>query len=468
MNAQGMALMTPLSRPGDPTYAAATRTFNLTARVQPALATVVRSVPDVVGAVTEARRIGMPIRVTSTGHGANAQPPPDGALLLRTEMAGGVRVNPGTRTAIVPSGATWSDVVTAAAAHRLVAAHGSSGTVGVVGYLLRGGISFYGRRFGLAVNSLRSVTLVLADGSVTVANDDHDPDLFWALRGGGGGFGIVTEVEIYLHPMSAIITGATIWDAADADVIVPLWARWTHDAPAEVSTSLRLMNLPPLPGVPDMLTTGQILVVDGAVGAEASDDLPKAESFANDLLAPLRARATPIMDTWHAAGPVDLLQTHMDPPDPLPYAGNHILLHDLDEDGIEQFLRSAGPASGPPLMIAELRQLGGAFATPSRAGGAFDRTAAHYAHVAIGVVIPPQTPASVGVNIGRVATALAPWDTGLTIPSVVENHAAVQRTFDDQTAAAADAVRRRVDPRGMFRHDVDPVRDRGIPVPAIP
>lgn len=454
-------------RPGDSTYASATRTFNLTARVHPALATTVRSISDVVEAVAHARRTGLPIRVMSTGHGATAQQPPDGALVIRTDFTGGVAIHPGTRTATVPAGATWSEVVTAAAEHGLIALHGSAGTVGVVGYLLRGGVSFYGRKFGLAVNSLRSITLVLADGTTTVASNDHDPDLFWALRGGGGGFGIVTEVEIDLHPMSAIITGATVWDAADADLLVPLWARWTHDAPADVSTSLRLMNVPPLPGVPEFLTAGQILVLDGAVSAEASADTTKAETLAAELLAPLREKAAPIMDTWHKAAPIELLQTHMDPPDPLPYAGNHILLRDLGDDGIEAFLGSAGPGSGPPLMIAELRQLGGALARPPQPGGALDRTSADCAHIAIGAVIAPQTPQSVGENLRRVATALAPWDTGFTVPSVVENHAAAQRTFDDETAAAVDLVRRRVDPDGMFGQDVDPVHDRTAAAPAV-
>ena len=464
MNSRSAApVAAALGRPGDPAYAAATKTFNLAARVRPQFATVARSLPDVVDAVSMARRAGFPVRVASTGHGATAKPDPDNAILIKVDVDAGVRVDPGTRTATVPAGATWGDVVTAAAEHGLIAVHGSAATVGVVGYLLRGGVSFYGRTFGLAVNSLRSITLVLADGSTAVASDDRDAELFWALRGGGGGFGIVTEVEIDLHPMSAIVTGATIWGAADAEVIAPLWARWTRDAPNAVSTSLRLMDLPPMPGVPEFLTAGQILVVDGAVGIERPGDRATAEAIAEELLAPLRTKADPIIDTWHTAAPTELLQTHMDPPDPLPYAGNHVLLRELGDDGVERFLSSAGPGSGPPMMIAELRQLGGALATPSRAAGVLDRTSAAYAHIAIGVVLPPQSLHTVGANLGRVATALAPWDTGFTLPSVVERHDAPQRTFDDETIAAVDLVRRRVDPDGMFRHDVDPVHDRVTP-----
>jgi hypothetical protein len=446
-------------RPGDAEYLAATKAFNLSARVTPEQAVVARTSADVIDAVNHARRAGMPIRVASTGHGATAAAPFDGALLVRLELSGGVCVDASSRTATVPAGSTWGEVVEAASKHGLAALHGSSASVGVIGYLLRGGVSFYGREFGLAANSLRSISIVLADGTETVASDDHEPELFWALRGGGGGFGVVTQVEIELYPMSAILTGATIWDATHADSIVPLWAQWTRDAPGRMSTSLRLMNLPPAPGIPPVLTNGQILVIDGAVTARGDDDLISAESVAADLFGPLLAVAKPVMNTWHPGPASELLHTHMDPPEPLPYAGHHILLGDLPEDGIERFLEAAGPGLGPPLMIAELRQLGGAFAAPSRPGGVLDRTAAHFAHVAIGVVPPSLTAASVIHDLRRVADALAPWNTGLTLPSVVEAHGAAQRTFADSVTARVAEVRRRFDPDGLFAGDVDPILD---------
>jgi FAD/FMN-containing dehydrogenase len=445
--------------PDEPWYLVATSTFNLSAEVRPAFATVARSRSQVVDAVNHARRAGMPVRVASTGHGATAAAPFDGSLLIRVELGEDVRIDPTSRTATVPAGTTWGAVVGAAAKHDLAAVHGSAASVGVIGYLLRGGVSFYGRQHGLAVNSLRSISIVLADGTEVVVSDDHEPDLFWALRGGGGGFGVVTEVVIDLFPMPAILTGATIWDAKHAAVITSRWARWTEDAPESISTSLRLMNLPAAPGIPPELTAGQILVIDGAVIPPHDGDLTAAGSIASDLFGPLAVSAAPLMSTWHAATPGELLQTHMDPSDPLPYAGHHILLEHLPEAGIEQFVAAAGPDSGPPLMIAELRQLGGAFATPARAGGALDRTAAHFAHIAIDLVPPTRTVASVTGDLRRLADALAPWNTGRTLPSVVEDYDAAQRTFDDTTAAEVAAVRRRFDPDGRFAHDVDPIRD---------
>lgn len=225
------------------------------------------------------------------------------------------------------------------------------------------------------------------------------------------------------------------------------------------------MNLPPTPGVPTSLTSGQILVIDGAVTSPSDGATTGAESVAAELFAPLLAIASPVLDTWHEGPPADLLQTHMDPPEPLPYVGNHLLLGDVDEKGVQRFVAAAGPGAPAPVMIAELRQLGGAFAAPPYPGGALDRTAAQFAHVAIGVVMPGQDERAVSLDLRRIGEALAPWNTGLTLPSVVEAHAAPQRTFDDPTAAHVAAVRKRYDSDGVFAGDVDPIRDTDLSRP---
>jgi hypothetical protein len=446
-------------RPGETGYQEATGSWNLAACVQPEQVAVVRSVPEVVEALSQARRAHRLVRMMATGHGATAQAPFTHSLLLRTEFTADVVVDSARRTARIPAGASWDAVVTASAAHDLVAMHGSCGTVGAVGYLLRGGVSFYGRRFGLAANSIRSITLVLADGQVTVTDDDRDPDLFWALRGGGGGFGVVTEVEIDLHPMSAVVTGTTFWDARDAEAVARHWGRWSDDAPLNISTSLRFLNIPAGERVPPILTGRQIVALDGAVAIATPAEREQGERTAADLLEPLRALVAPLADTWHVGHPRELLQTHLDPHDPLPYAGNHTLVRDLGDEGIARFVAAAGPGSNTSLTAAELRQLGGAFAQPDPGGGALNSIDAHFAHLAIGATSGPATMERVRSDLRQVAAALGPWTTGMTVPSVVESYDAVQRSFDDETVRAVDTVRRTVDPVGLFRGDVDPVRD---------
>lgn len=443
-----------LARPGDPRYVQATATYNLAAPLHPAAAVTARTSADVVAAVRAARAAGLAVRTQTTGHGAGGQASLVDTLLVRTALDGPVRVDPGTRTARVPAGTTWGAVVAAAEPYGLAALHGSSPTVGVVGYLLGGGLSFYGRRFGIAANHVRSITVVLADGREVVASAENEPGLFWAMRGGGGGFGVVTEIEVELVEMNLVVTGGTFWDADAAAVVAPLWEAWTTDAPEEAATSLRLMNLPPLPGVPPLLVGRQVLVLDGAVQAPRVDDVERAQLVAHDLLAPLRSAAAPLLDTWHPAPPSALTLTHLDPPDPLPYAGESALLNRLGGAGIARFLEAAGPGSGTTIVAAELRQLGGAFAAPDRTGGAFDRTGAALAYQGIGLATP-----ETAEDLARITTATQPWRTGYTAPTFVDGRRQAQRTFDDTTAARADAVRRAVDPDGLFVGGVAPVVD---------
>ncbi|GAA3551731.1 FAD-binding oxidoreductase [Microlunatus spumicola] len=448
-----------LARPGDPRYDEAVATYNLASPLHPSAALTARSTDDVVAAVRAARRAGLAVRSQSTGHGAGSQASLDGTVLVRTALDVPVRVDPDARTAHVPAGATWADVVTAAEPYGLAALHGSSPTVGVVGNVLGGGISFYGRGHGVAANHVRSITLVLADGRPVVADADHEPELFWALRGGGGGFGVVTEIEVELIEMTAVVTGGTFWDASDAAVVATLWEAWTAAAPTAATTSLRLMNLPPLPGVPPMITGRQVLVLDGAVQVPRAADLDLAHRVVADLLEPLRAAATPVLDTWHVASPSRLTLTHLDPPDPIPYRGEHALLHPLGAAGVARFVEAAGPGSGTTIVSAELRQLGGAFAAPERPGGAFDCTDAAFAYVGLGLATPDGAGATAD-DLARIAVATGPWRTGFTAPTFVEGRTQPQRTFDDATVARVDAVRRTVDPDGVFAGGVAPVVDR--------
>ncbi|SEP94424.1 FAD-binding protein [Microlunatus flavus] len=446
---------TLLARPGEPAYVEATATYNLAAPLHPAAAVVARSSADVVAAVRAAREAGLAVRSQTTGHGAGAQASLADTLLVRTAFDAPVRVDPAARTARVPAGTTWAAVVAAAEPYGLAALHGSSPTVGVVGYLLGGGLSFYGRRFGVAANHVRSITVVLADGREVETSAEVEPALFWALRGGGGGFGVVTEVEVELVEMNLVVTGGTFWDAADAAVVAPLWEAWTTTAPPEVATSLRLMNLPPLPGVPPVLVGRQVLVLDGAAQAPTVDDVERAQAVAHDLLDPLRSVATPLLDTWHPAPPSALTLTHLDPPDPMPYAGESALLRTLGAAGVAGFLEAAGPGSGTTIVAAELRQLGGAFGAPDRTGGAFDRTDAAFAYQGLGLATP-----ETAEDLDRITTATAPWRTGFTAPSFVEGRRQQQRTSDDATVARVEAVRRAVDPDGVFAGGVAPVLDR--------
>lgn len=443
-----------LAEPGTPRYEEAAQVFNLAAPARPAAAVTARGPAEVRAAVLAATRRHLPVRVHTSGHAAGALRPADGSALIRTAPAGEVEIDTALRTARIPAGTRWGDVVGAAAPHGLAAAHGSSAGVGVIGYLFGGGVSFYGRRTGLAANTVRAVELVTADGEMVRADATSEPELFWALRGGGGGFGVVTAVEVSLFPVAKVLTGATYWPAADAGALLAAWRTWTKDAPREATTSLRLMNLPPVPGVPPQLAAGPVLCVDGAVLAPTASDIPAAQQYADELLAPLREIAPALLDTWALTGPAGVLDAHMDPADPVPFIGDHLLLRELGDEGAEAFLGAVGADSGSPLAVATLRQLGGAFADADPAGGVLNHVDAAYAYMGSGPPFGPVTVQALEQHCTKVRTALAPWDTGRTVPSLVEGFARPQRHLTDDLAEAVARIRRRYDPRGVFAGDV--------------
>ncbi|MER7418446.1 FAD-binding protein [Micromonospora peucetia] len=444
---------------GDPDYDAATQVFNLHAPARPVAAVTAHTVQDVRDAMRFARSERLAVRVHSTGHGAGAARAMGDAVLIRTQLDGGVRVDPQRRLARVPAGTRWAEVVDAAAAHGLAAPHGTSAGVGVVGYSLRGGISVYGRKVGLAVNSVRAVELVTADDELRRVDLAEDPDLFWAVRGGGGGFGVVTAIEIALFPARQVTTGATYWSGNRAAEVMDRWRAWTAGAPPEATTSLQVLNLPDAPVVPDNLKAGTVIGVAGTIlGTELDPRL--AWQQAQSLLSPLRTIGEPVLDTWQLCSPGEVAHAQLGPDQPGPMVGDHMLLDDLGDRGAATFLDVTGPGSGSPLISAELRHLGGAFAVPADTGGAFRHLDAAYAYLGTAVPDGPDGAAAIEKHCAVVRAALAPWDTGRTTPTLVENVSQPQAHLDPDVVDAVDRVRLRVDPDGLFRDDIVPGSSR--------
>jgi hypothetical protein len=452
--------------PGSRGYREATAVYNLSAPIQPDEAVIADSARSVAAAIARARSRGLDVEMISTGHASSMAGQMDGALLVRTVPSGPVEIDPRKRRARIPAGTRWGAVAEAAAHYGLGAMHGSSADVGAVGYLVRGGLSFYGRRFGLAVNSLRAVELVAADGQLHRLDVDHEPSLFWAIRGGGGGFGVVTAVEIELFDAAGVWTGADWWAISDAGPLLDAWTRWTKAAPRELTTSLRIMRLPPLPGIPEALTHGPVVCVDGVALATTSDGIPGVSAKVDDLLGRMRGVATPVLSTWRAATTLDVPRTHMDPPDPLPFEGDHMVLGDLDEDGRRAFLSTADAASQSPLVFSELRQLGGALADKVADGGAIDHLEGAYGYYALAIPTDQGQTMATRRYLAQARAALARWDTGRVVPNFVEDRDNPGRWMSKERAAFVDLVRRDVDPDGLFRRAIWPPRapapsDRG-------
>ncbi|GAA5153927.1 FAD-binding oxidoreductase [Nocardioides marinquilinus] len=438
-----------LHLPGDPGYDAARTPWNVAVDQRPAAVAVPRTVEEVAAVVRAAATAGLRVAPQSTGHGAAAlaEQGLDDVVLLRLHELTGVEVDPEHRTARVAGGTQWAEVVAAAAPHGLTALHGSAPDVAVAGYLLGGGLSFYGRCHGLACSSLVAADVVTADGTLVHTDADTEPELLWALRGGGGNLGVVVGLEIELLPIADVYAGMLLWEVGHAPAVLRAWAEVTRDAPDSLTTSLRVMSFPPLPQLPPFLSGRRLVVVDGAVLED--DDAAAA------LLAPLRA-LEPEMDTFARMPAAGLLGVHMDPPAPTPAVSDHAVLGGLDEEAIEALLALVGPDAETSLMFAELRQLGGALARPATVDGALPSLPGAYLLFALAVTPVPEAVAPGLAATSEVVRALAPWSLASRVLNFADRRVDVAGGYDGEDWARLGATRDRLDPdrRVVANHPV--------------
>jgi hypothetical protein len=369
-------------------------------------------------------------------------------VLVKTERMRGVQIDPKTRTARVEAGVLWAEVSEAAAEHGLAALAGSSPDVGVVGYSLGGGISWLARRHGLAANSVTAVELVNSEGELVRADAENEPELFWALRGGGGSFGVVTALEFRLYPITEVYAGVLFFPIERGTEVLRAWRRWIDDVPDEVTSVGRFLQFPPIPDLPEPLRGGSFVVV------EATSLLDAAAT--DELLRPLRELG-PAMDTF-ATIPVERLSSlHMDPEHPVPGVGDGMLLRDFPEDAIEAIVTAAGAGSGSPLLSVEVRHLGGEPARMRPGHGALGTIDAAFAMFAVGISMTPELGAAMRAHVEVVQAALASWDAGRDYLNFTERRERGERLFGSSTYRRLQTVKGKVDPEDVFRSN-HPVR----------
>jgi hypothetical protein len=427
--------------PGDAAYDDARRAWNLAADQRPAAVVIAHTPDDVVDAVRLAIAHDLRIVPQGTGHLGSAVPPMEDAMLLRTAI-GGVTVDPIARRARVGAGAIWQDVVDAVTPYGLAALSGSSFDVGVLGYTLGGGSSWLARTKGLSANNVAAIELVTADGQRRRVDHEHEPELFWALRGGGGNFGVVTHIELELFPITEVFGGMTIWPASEARAVLEAWAAWAPSAPDAVTTAFRLLRLPPLPEVPEPLRDVPVVVIDGAVLADA----PEAEA----LLAGFRDVGTPMLDTWATMSPAGLLEIHMDPLTPVPASGDTTCLHDLDAVAIAALLEVVDPETVAPLLFAELRQLGGALGRVAPGAGARASFEGAFLLFGVGVPMDAEQAAALDTRLDELLAAMAPWSTGTRYLNFAERGGDASAAYGPGVHERLQRVRRVWDPTERF------------------
>ncbi|TQM43942.1 FAD-binding oxidoreductase [Pseudonocardia cypriaca] len=421
--------------PGHPRYDAERTGFNRVVDHRPALVVVPADVADVRAAVRHAAHHDLPIAIHATGHGVTV--PADGTLMIATRRLDAVSVDPVARTATVAAGVRWRQVIDAAAPHGLAPLNGSSPSVGAVSYTLGGGLGPVARTFGYAADHVRRFRLVTADGELRTVTPDEHPELFWALRGGKSGFGVVVEMEIGLVPLPRLYGGALFFDGADAARVVAGWREWLETVPEELTSSLALLRLPA--DAPPPLRGRFVVHVRIAYTGPAADG--------ERLLRPLRALAAPVVDDVGEMPYRDVAAIHRDPDGPLAYHEHSALLHHLDAAGVDAFLAVAVPAAADHGLLVELRHLGGALARPPEVPSAIDRRDAAFCLMAL-------TPAGADPHPRRLLLkAIAPWATGgvyVNFLSGPDAAADIPRAHTPPTRDRLRAIRRTYDPAGRF------------------
>jgi len=428
--------------PADPGWDDARLAWNLAVDQQPTVIAFPETTEHVVLLVDFARDQGLRVAPQGTGHAAGAHESLDHTLLMKTERMRDVEIDPVARTARVVAGVQWAEVTDAAAEHGLAALAGSSPDVGVVGYTLGGGISFLARRYGLASNSVTAIELVTADGRLVRTDGYVEPDLFWALRGGGGSFGAVTAIEFELYPVAEVYAGMLAFPIERASEVLHAWCDWTETIPDEVSSTGRLLRIPPLPEIPEIVRGRKLVVIQAAI--------LKYEAEAATLLEPLRALG-PDIDTFGMVPATALKHLHMDPEHPVAARSTGMLLRTLPPEAVDALVAVAGAAAQVPLLSIEVRHLGGALARPEPHHGAGGTIEAEFGMFGVGMAMNPEMKAAIDAYAPRLLAALAPNQAERSYMNFEDGPTDASTLFTARTFELLREVKARHDPGDMFR-----------------
>ncbi|GAA2424472.1 FAD-binding oxidoreductase [Streptomyces glaucus] len=345
----------PVLLPGDEGYDEERTGANLAVRHEPEVIVGASRAEDVQEAVRFAAERGLPVAVQCTGHGYAAAA--RSGLLVTTGRMTGVEVDPERRTVTVEAGARFEQVISATAPHGLAPLNGSAPHVGVVSYVLGGGVGLLVRTYGYAADRVRGLELVTAQGELRAVTAESDPDLYWAVVGGRDNFGIVTRLEMDLVPVSRVYGGGFFYDAEAAPGLLNAYVRWADGMPREMNSSVALIPMPDDPEVPEPLRGRHVYHVRIACTGRAEEG--------ERLVAPLREAGPVLMETLRDMPYTQSAAIHDEPPVPVPFQRETAMLREAGDDVLRTLLEHAGPQAQLPCVV-ELRHLGGAVAEPPR------------------------------------------------------------------------------------------------------
>ena len=433
-----------LISPEDAGYESARRVYNHMIDKRPRLVARCADVADVIAAVRFGGENSLLTAIRGGGHSGAGFGTCEGGQVIDLSRLKGVRVNPTAKTVRVDGGCLWGDVDHATHAFGMATTSGFISTTGVGGLTLGGGIGYLTRKYGLSIDNLLSVDMVLADGSFLTASADENPDLFWAVRGGGGNFGVVTSFEFRLHPVSTVCFGPTFWALEEAGTILRAWRDFIQQAPEEVGGFFAFLIVPPAPMFPQHL---HLKTVCGIVWCYNGSP----EKF-EEVLKPVRSLGNPLFDH---VGPV-----------PFPAAQSafdalftpglqwYWRADNFTELSDEAVARHAERGSTLPTMLStmHLYPLNGAAQRVGKNDTAFSYRDALFSEVIVGVDPDPANNAKISSWCKEYWEALHPYSSGGAYVNFMmeEGQGRIQATYRDNYERLV-SIKRKYDPDNFFR-----------------
>jgi hypothetical protein len=428
--------------PDSPGWDDARGAWNRRADQRPLVVVDAEGPDDVAATVQYAAGHGAQVAVQTGGHGAEGSL--ENAILLHTNAQREITVDPERRRVRVGAGVRAGDLAAALSPHDLAFSPGTSSDVGVIGYVMFGGVGVLGRTLGFTANHLLGADVITADGAAIRADASTHEDLFWALRGGGGGFALVTQLELALAPVPALFGGQLIWPVEAAPEVFDAWASWVPGLSEDTTSSAFVLQLPPLPELPEALRGRRVAVVTICHTGGAAE--------ATSVLNPITRLGTPLVNSLRPLSVADLSTLSGPPVPPVPVRARSGLLTDLPGAAVREFVARTGPASGSPLQLAEIRHLGGAYAQPPQAGGpsAIGHTDAQFQVHLTAIAPNQQADEAARAYQDGVLTALGPWTTGTTLPAFTDPGTDPSQLFDPATRRRLAEVKHRYDPANVI------------------
>ncbi|WP_245676936.1 FAD-binding oxidoreductase [Nocardia acidivorans] len=439
--------------PGEEGFEAARRAWNSAVEQRVSAVVEVVDAADVAAVVEYAAKAGVGVTAQATGHGASAAA--EGTVLLKTAALDRVEVDAGRRTARVGAGVRWGALLERSSDYGLAAAVGSSPVVGVTGYTLGGGLGWFARSRGFAANGVRAAEVVAADGTRMLVTADSDPELFWALRGGGGDFAVVTALEFDLFDTGELYGGRMLWPAEQAEAVLAAYREATLEAGEGLSIWVTLVQFPPFPQVPEFLRGKAMVAVDAvATGSDVA--------AVRRITVPLRwFEAIPgvVLDNRRPLRGTDLGGICMEPTTPSAARARGQFLTDLSTHVTDVLLGIAAPLGSPaapprsvsPLALVQIRHLGGALTRPPSDAGAAGGVREPYLLSMLGPAPTPEHAGAVAQRQHTIVTALHSHVSGRKPMTYLDAGDSAAEAFAPDTLARLRSIKRRYDPAGTIR-----------------